>query len=360
MMMRNITLPTGPYDWHPERVSRAIYESRLAAFREALQAHGLAGCIVSGSTFDDGALVWLTGFTPKLGPAFAIVPLAGEPRLLFSGGAGMRPSAERLTWFADVKALRGLSTDLTEARGAGAYPWGLAEDAGLSWDHHRAIAAACGGEPIDITRAMDHLRSAHEPDVLPLIRHGGAVVRHVESALRSSAAAGGTRWALQLAAERAAHAAGAQDIRMRLSRRDCGPAEPVDPDDTLLPASASVALAVRVENYWLCGRSWLGPHAPALRDVWECLAPRLSAGCTPASLAQVVAPARIEIVALGHSLAEKALDAGESLSAAQCVGITLATDAAGETGLSAVVEIGTGGARVLWLAAPLQPKEQVS
>jgi hypothetical protein len=359
MMMRNITLPTGPYDWHPERVSRAIYDARLAAFRGALQAHGLAGGIVSGSTFDDGALVWVTGFTPKLGPAFAIVPAAGEPRLLFSGGASMRPSAQKLTWFADVKALRGLATELAELRVAGAGTWGLAEDAGLTWDNRCAIIAAFGGEPVDITPAVDHLRRAHEPEVLPLIRCAGTVMRQVESALLNSAAARGTRWAMRLATERAAQAAGAQDIRMRLARRDFGPAEPVDPDDSVLPACASVALAVRVEGYWLCGRSWLGSPAPALRSVWERLAPRLSAGSTPASFAQVVAPARIEIFAVGHSLVERVLAAGEPLSPAQCVGITLATDAAGETGLSAVVEIGTGGARVLWIAALLQPMEQV-
>jgi hypothetical protein len=359
MMMRNITLPTGPYDWHPERVSRAVYAARLAAFREALQAHGLAGCIVSGSTFDDGALAWLTGFTPKLGPAFAIVPAAGEPRLLFSGGAGMRPSAQKLTWLADVKALRGLATDLMELRAAGSGAWGLAEDAGLTWDDRGAIVAACGGEPVDVTPAMDHLRCAHEPDVLPLIRRAGTVMRHVETALRDAAVAGRTRWAVRLAAERSAHMAGAQDIRMRLARRDYGPAEPVDPDGSVHPACAAVALAVRVDNYWLCGRTWSGSHAPALRRIWDRLVPRLAVGSTAASFAQIAAPARVEICAVGHSLVERALEAGEPLSPGQCVGITLAADAADGAGLSAVVEIGTSGAHVLWLAAPLQPTEQV-
>ena len=106
MLMRNIALPTGPYDWHPERISREIYANRLSALQNILRARGLDGAIVTGSTFDDGALAWLTGFTPKLGPAFAIVPATTPPRLLFSGGPGMRPSAQKLTWLDDVVALR--------------------------------------------------------------------------------------------------------------------------------------------------------------------------------------------------------------------------------------------------------------
>lgn len=359
MMMRNITLPTGPYDWHAERVSCAVYEARLAAFRGMLQAQDLAGCIVTGSTFDDGALVWLTGFTPKLGPAFAIMPAVGEPRLLFSGGAGMRGSAQKLTWLGDVKALRGLAADLAELRVAGAGRWGLVEDTGLTWDNRCTIVAAIAGEPVDLTLATDHLRRVCEPEAVPLIRDAGAVLRQVETALHNAAIARGTRWAVRLAAERAAHAAGAQDIRMRLSRRDFGPAEPVDPDDTLLPTCAAVALAVRVDHYWLCGRSWLGSHHPSLRGVWERLVPRLSAGSTPAALARVAAPARTEMFSVGHSLVERALDVGEPLSSGQGVGITLATEETGAAGLSAVVEIGAGEPRVLWLAAPLQPTGQV-
>ena len=359
MMMRNITLPTGPYDWHPERVSRAVYVARLAVLRNALKTHGLAGCIVSGSTFDDGALAWLTGFTPKLGPAFAIVPAAGEPRLLFSGGAGMRPSAQKLTWLADVKALRALATDLAELPAVESGAWGLAEDAGLTWDDRGAIVAARGGEPVDITPTMDDLRCAHEPDVLPLIRHAGTIMREVETTLREVAVTGRTRWAVRLAAERAAQIAGAQDIRMRLSRRDFGPAEPVDPDGSVSPACATVALALRVDNYWLCGRTCSGSHAPALRSVWDRLVPRLAAGSTAASLAQAAAPAQVGLCAVGHSLVERTPGADEPLSPGQCVGITLAAHAADAAGLSAVVEIGTSRGHVLWAAAPLQPTEQV-
>lgn len=353
-MMRNIALPVGRYDWHPELVPRAVYDARLAAFRAVLHAHGLVGAIITGSTFDDGALVWVTNFTPKLGPAFALVPLAGEPRLLFSGGAGMSPSAKKLTWFDNVAALRALPIDLADLRRAGPGAWGLVEDAGLSWDNRRAIVAACGSAPVEITAAVTRLRRVHEPTVLPLIRRAGAVMGQVESASCMSAAGQGTRWALRLAAERAAHAAGAQDIRLRLSRSDFGPAEPADPDDSLLPACAAMDLALRVENYWICGRTWVGTHAPAARNVWERLVSWLSAGSTPASLAQAAAPSRVEIVSVGHSLAATALDESEPFSPGQCVAITLTADASSSAGLSAVVEIGTSAPHVIWLAAPLQ------
>ncbi|MBN8899277.1 MAG: hypothetical protein J0H35_14055, partial [Rhodospirillales bacterium] len=92
--MPSIALPTGPYDWHPERTPRSVFDARLANFRQAMARHGVTQAIVHGNGFDHAALHWLTHFTPKLGPAYALIPATGEPRLLFAGGPGMKPSAK--------------------------------------------------------------------------------------------------------------------------------------------------------------------------------------------------------------------------------------------------------------------------
>ena len=75
--------------------------------REVMARRGVTHAVVHGNGFDHGALAWLTHFTPKLGPAYALVPATGPLRLLFAGGPGMKPSAQRLTWVEDVRALQG-------------------------------------------------------------------------------------------------------------------------------------------------------------------------------------------------------------------------------------------------------------
>ena len=99
MMMPSIALPTGPYDWHPERTPRSVYEIRVAQFRTTMAERSVTHAVVHGNGFDHGALNWLTHFTPKLGPAYALVPAIGALRVLFAGGPGMKPSAQRLTWW---------------------------------------------------------------------------------------------------------------------------------------------------------------------------------------------------------------------------------------------------------------------
>ena len=109
-VMPCIALPTGPYDLDPELFGPSLFERRLAVLRAAMAQCGATHAVVHGNGFDHDALSWLTYFTPKLGPAYALVPTSGTLRLLFSGGPGMKPSARKLTWVEDVVALRGVES----------------------------------------------------------------------------------------------------------------------------------------------------------------------------------------------------------------------------------------------------------
>jgi hypothetical protein len=351
MLMRNITLPTGPYDWHPDRVPPALYAARLATLRARMVEQGLTGLIVSGSTFDDGALAWLTGFTPKLGAAFAIVPAAGDVRLLFSGGPGMRPSASLLTWVEDVTALRGLSQDLAPLKDRPAESWGLWADRGLATLHHRQIAGVLGATPRDLTDEFDRLRLVCEPGILPLLRKGGLLLKQVEARMAQAAQSGESRWSARLAAERIAYEGGAQDLRMRLSFRDDGPAEPVDPGEMVLPSRCHAALALRADGYWLRGRTMFGAGLCDLQARWRDCLEAARPGVAPAAIAERLC---VEFVALDHSLMQRTLDGSIALEPAQCLGVNLSAAHDGLPVLSGLLETTAGPAHVLWCAAAMR------
>jgi hypothetical protein len=103
MRMKNTALLTGPSDWDPALVPLSEFEARLAAARRMLAESGATALLVHGHSVEHGALAYLTGFVPKLGPALALVPRDGPIRILASGGPGMMSSAKLLTWIEDVR-----------------------------------------------------------------------------------------------------------------------------------------------------------------------------------------------------------------------------------------------------------------
>ena len=114
MWMKNAALLTGPFDWDPSLLPLAEFEARLAAVRRVFAERGATALLVHGHGFEHGALAYLTGFVPKLGPAFALVPRDGPVRILASGGPGMMSLAKLLTWVEDVRPLDNLRNALGE------------------------------------------------------------------------------------------------------------------------------------------------------------------------------------------------------------------------------------------------------
>jgi Xaa-Pro aminopeptidase len=254
MMMASIALPTGPYDWHPEQVPRAIFEARLTRMRAAMSAHGLTHAIVHGNGFDHGALLWLTYFTPKLGPAYGLVPAVGPLRLLFAGGPGMKPSAQRLTWVEDVVALRGIEGDAKRWRdetAGGAVPRvGLVEGAGMLYGDWQAVQRAAGGAAVELDPDIDQLRAESAGEERAHVERAAGIAALAKAELTRLTTPGADLRAAVIEMERAAYAAGAQDIRIRIGRRP-GAAPVTLPDAPLFfQGPTKVALRVRFAGHY--------------------------------------------------------------------------------------------------------------
>src|SRR5262245_66046972 len=98
------TLLVGPADWDSQRMPKEEFLARATAlWREAPAA---CGAIVYGGRAYHPELAYLTGFTPKLEAALALVPRVGAPRLLVGGGPNMLPAAKSLTWIENLRPLR--------------------------------------------------------------------------------------------------------------------------------------------------------------------------------------------------------------------------------------------------------------
>lgn len=250
-MRPSIALPTGPYDWHPEHIPASTFHARLAQFRGIMREHDVEHAVVHGNGFDHAALHWLTHFTPKLGPACALVPMDGPPKVLFAGGPGMKPSAQRLTWINDVVALKGIGKDLAAwlgESGAGSRPVGLVEgDAMLRGDWNEMAKVA--GSLVALDEPLSGLRQA-DPIVEADRARAQTALDVAITELSRQAQRGADIRRLILGVERAAYTAGVQDIRILVGRGANSP--PTTPPDTGMTLSGPTwfSISVRHSGAW--------------------------------------------------------------------------------------------------------------
>jgi Xaa-Pro aminopeptidase len=257
--MKNTALLTGPYDWDPSRLPPAEFEARLIEVRRALTEHGATALLAHGNSIEHGGLAYLTGFVPKLGPAFALVRREGPIRILASGGAGMISSAKLLTWVEDVRPLSNLQNALGEwfteigcGRGAVIGLWGGNI---MAQRPYRAVVAATQlvGKLIKLDEHLDALRQRKSPREMKLVREACRILTIAVGAFERASDEGLGARSAALAAERAAFAASAQDVRILASARDGGPPLPFDGPVDIRVAPLLASLAVRFSGYWAEG-----------------------------------------------------------------------------------------------------------
>ena len=248
MLTQHPTLLIGPADWEPARMPRQEFERRI----DALWAHDPQAehAIVFGNSRHHAALAYFTNLTPKLEAAVALLSRTGEHRLFVGDAANMLGAARPLTWIENVAPMK----DAAAAVAAGkAGPRSLLVGADyMPLALRRTITEALGGEAaaIDATpQVWSQMRrkSRYELNAIDAaVKTIGAARKAMREALMSGA--GVTE--VVLAGERAAGAAGAQDVRTLFS---------LDGGRTLRPFDAAIRqvtdpllayLAVRRFNYW--------------------------------------------------------------------------------------------------------------
>jgi hypothetical protein len=209
-------------------------------------------------------------------PGFALVPAAGDVRLLFAGGPGMLPSAVRQTWIKDVRALRGIEADLpswlNEIDRDPKLGVALWDGAALSELNFRALVRATQGRRITGTGAeFDVLRRSKSDVERGLIARAAEISVEVFQAFDEAISAGSDIRSAGLAAERAGYASGAQDVRVLGSHRPGGAPLLLESARDLRPASANVYVAVRHAGYWADFHGEAGETTALTRDAQSVL-----------------------------------------------------------------------------------------
>ena len=377
MRMKNTALLTGPYDWDPALLPLAEYEARLASVRRVLIERGATALLVHGNSIEHGALAYLTGFVPKLGPAFALISKDAPIRILASGGPGMMSSAKLLTWVRDVRPLSNMRSALGEWLGEVIHEAnavvGLWGGKIMAQRPYTAVASTIQsfGKLVAMDDPLDALRRRKSPRELELMCEACHILAIACDAFERAAAEGSGARSAALAAERAAFAAGAQDVRILASVRDGGPPLPFDGPGDIRVAPLLVCIAVRFAGYWAEGLATLSaPPSGALARADAALKAMLRtvrAGVTSTDLIHVAAkllpPYQFHPLvqsAIGNSIGlsfeePQILGANEKTTLEEGGVYTLRCGAMGEGSdsaiVSAMVAVNATGVNVLWSAA---------
>jgi Xaa-Pro aminopeptidase len=250
------TLLVGPADWDPARMPRDEFLARATALWRGAPAAG--GAIVYGDRAHHAELAYLTGFTPKLEAALALIPRVGAPRLLVGGGVNMLPAAKPLTFIENLLPLRNV--------GATAAQWAREQSGGgrpvliggalMPYPLRRQIddAIAEGAGPIaDKTSELWTLMRRKSARELAAIREACASLDATVPAMSNAQRSGSGATATILAGEHAAYRRGAQDVRTLFSLDGGRTLRPFETTVERAIDPLQVYVAVRQFGYWAEG-----------------------------------------------------------------------------------------------------------
>ncbi len=358
----------GPYDWDETLVPKAEFEARVKEVARQIAAAGLAGLVVYGNKIDTAALAYLTNFTPKLDAAFALVAPNGSIRMHSAGSPQMMANAQRLTWVEGVKPLRDAGKHLADwAAELAEGPLGLWTTDAMPADLLPRLQAALGARELrDISATLDPLLLPKSPVAKRLIQGACKILRSASSALHQSFEKAATAREAVVAAEKAAAAGGAQDIRVLASLSPGGVPTALDYPQSGRIDPLLAYIAVRHAGYWAEGYLTLAAKPGAtLAHARAALQAMIAAARSGASDAALKDAAQEKLAGLAIHPAAQKLVTGIGLSLveteAEASGVTRleagriyslkigARQSESDTALlSAMIEAKDGGAEILW------------
>jgi Xaa-Pro aminopeptidase len=295
MLTPHPTLLIGPSDWDAERMPRAEFSRRI----EALWAHAPEAerAIIYGNSRHHAELAYFTNLIPKLGPALALLSRPGPHRMFVGDAVNMLGAARPLTWIEDVASMKD-ATSAIAAGGAGRRSLLIGADY-MPLALRRSITEALGKDTSveDATAQVWSQMRRKSRYELDAIDAAVKITGTARTAMREALMSGGGVTDVILAGERAANAAGAQDVRTLFSLDEGRTLRPfVDPvtqqADPLL-----AYLAIRRFNYWAESFPLFTTRpelSPLYEKAWEAMrsaASAIKAGVATQEIAQLIAAA---------------------------------------------------------------------
>jgi Xaa-Pro aminopeptidase len=366
----------GSYVWAQDRLPYDEFTLRLDDVRAAMDRHGWAAVLAYGDVREHGGLAYLSNFIPRVRWGMALLPRAGDARLICAMSTRDLPAMRTLTWIADVQS--GMGPEWAKQFD----PWfdrftgGQAQKLGtIGFDimapvlRHQVERSL--GERFSLHRADDLLdvpSPRKRPRELTMLRASCAAVEAAAKTFVESWHANHAPETAALDAERFARSHAAQDVRTLVS---------LDGGRTLVPFQGRFDkcdgplvgyIAVKVLGYWADMFVTASDSAEstaeraagaALHALIASMRPAVAASDVHAKAVAALAPYKLHPVlggSVGHGIGLSLHEGAEFTAAANAtlvedgvyaLQVGVADANASNALLSAIVRVTTKGADVL-------------
>jgi len=321
MLTMQPCLTIGSYTWAQDRLPYDEFTLRLDGLLAAMDRAGWAAVLVYGDVRDHAALAYLSNFIPRVRWGLALLPRAGDGRLLCAMSTRDLPAMRSLTWIADVRS--GMGPEWEKAFD----PWferfsadRAAQIGTLGFDFmapalYESLSRSLRGRAIP-QRADDIVvvpPPRKRPRELTMLRASSRLLQNAADAFIANWRETGEPETAALEAERLARSCAAQDVRTLVS---------LDGGRTLVPYRGRFEkktgplvgyLAVKLMGYWTdmfitqdADCSTAARHAAAaLAALITAMRPGIRAGELYAAAIDVLAPFSLHPVlggSVGHGI----------------------------------------------------------
>ena len=381
MQTMHPSIMLGSYVWAQDRLPQDEFALRLEDLRAAMDRHGWQAVLVYGDAREHAALAHVSNFIPRMRWGMALIPRAGDARLLCAMGTRDLPAMRTMTWIADVHSgwgpewerafdpwLGRLTGD--EFLGAPSVALGTVGFDLMAPVLHGSVRRSLG-DRFRMHRADDVLEippRRKRPREITMMRGSCKVLEAAAKAFAESWRGNHAPETAALDAERVARSLAAQDVRTLVS---------LDGGRTLVPFQGRFEekagpllgyIAVKVAGYWadMFVTASRGPAPSASRQAGTALDILLAemrsgarAGALHAKATAALLPFKLHPVlsdsvghSIGLSLQEGAeIRAGDDTALVEngvySVQVGIAGGEAGHALLSAVVHVTANGAELL-------------
>lgn len=258
MLTMQPSVTIGSYLWAQDRLPYDEFALRLDELHAAMDRNGWPAVLVYGDVREHAALAYLSNFIPRVRWGMALLPRAGEPRLLCAMSTRDLPAMRTLTWVADVRSGMGPEWDKAFApwferfTGERVLPLGTLGFDIMAPALHQAVRRSLG-ERFSLQRADAVLGvppQRKRPRELTMMRASCKLVQAAAEACVKAWRSSGEPESAALEGERVARLLAAQDVRTLIS---------LDGGRTLVPYRGLFEkkpgplvgyLAVKAMGYW--------------------------------------------------------------------------------------------------------------
>ncbi len=230
------------------------FKSRVAWCRNEMRGRSIEAMLLYGNGLDEcGYPAYLSNYTVKLPfAALVILPLEGDPILLFQGSTRGRSAAQATTWIEDTRPCWDIADTCIAAlaeKNLLSATLGLAGVRRLMpHDQWRQLSAALENATlVDSEPFVDRIRSVKSEREIAQVRHAARIVHRALAGLDTV-----NEWLIDARLMRDARMQGAEDVRVLLAR----PSEPAwafrPAQESTLAESETVIILLRAswERYW--------------------------------------------------------------------------------------------------------------